>query len=290
MKLKLSCADYTFPLLPHDNVLDLIVMLQFQAVDIGLFGGRSHLRPENVLGDIANSARELVSKTVDRGLEIATVFLIPRDADSLSLATNNPDVKQRQKARDLFLRSLEFTAQCQAAHMSAGAGIHWDEESLEHSLKRDAEEMTWRVEKARDMGITFAIEPHANSLANTPAATLRLVEMAPGLTLALDYAHFTRQGIPDSEVEPLLEFTSHLHVRGANRDRLQAAFRDNTIDFARVLSVLNTLDYQGYMTLEYVWTEWERCNEVDNLSETVLFRDHLKNIKLQEAKRPAAPI
>jgi hypothetical protein len=29
------------------------------------------------------------------------------------------------------------------------------------------------------------------------------------------------------------------------------------------------------MGVEYVWTEWEHCNEVDNLSETVLLRDHL---------------
>ena len=42
MQLKLACADFTFPLLPHDRVLDLIAMLGFEGVDIGLFeGGRT---------------------------------------------------------------------------------------------------------------------------------------------------------------------------------------------------------------------------------------------------------
>ena len=43
MKLKLACADFTFPLLAHDRVLDLIAMLEFDDVDIKLFEKRSHL-------------------------------------------------------------------------------------------------------------------------------------------------------------------------------------------------------------------------------------------------------
>ena len=45
MKTKLACADFAFPLLPHDAVLDLVAALQFEGVDIGLFEGRSHLWP-----------------------------------------------------------------------------------------------------------------------------------------------------------------------------------------------------------------------------------------------------
>ena len=34
--------------------------------------------------------------------------------------------------------------------------------------------------------------------------------------------------------------------------------------------------YQGYLGIEYVWIDWEHCNESDNISETVLFRDFLR--------------
>ena len=44
---KLACADFTFPLLPHDKVLDLIAALELDGVDIGLFEGRSHLWPSS---------------------------------------------------------------------------------------------------------------------------------------------------------------------------------------------------------------------------------------------------
>src|SRR5437870_8238122 len=36
-ELRLACADFTFPLLPHERALDLIAMLDFDGADIGLF-------------------------------------------------------------------------------------------------------------------------------------------------------------------------------------------------------------------------------------------------------------
>ena len=49
MKLNLSCTDFSFPLLPHDAALKVIALLGCRGADIGLFAGRSHLRPENEL-------------------------------------------------------------------------------------------------------------------------------------------------------------------------------------------------------------------------------------------------
>ena len=36
--------------------------------------------------------------------------------------------------------------------------------------------------------------------------------------------------------------------------------------------------YAGYLGIEYVWIDWEHCNEVDNLSETIRFRDYLSGV------------
>jgi len=104
--------------------------------------------------------------------------------------------------------------------------------------------------------------------------------MTPGLTLTLDYGHFTYLGIADAAVEPLLRHSSHFQARGACKSRPQASFKENTIDFARVLRAMKRLKYRGYVALEYVWIEWEHCNEVDNLSETILLRDFLRSVKL----------
>jgi L-ribulose-5-phosphate 3-epimerase UlaE len=78
----------------------------------------------------------------------------------------------------------------------------------------------------------------------------------------------------------LVRHASHFHVRGTCKGRLQASFKENTVNYARVLKVMNQTNYKGYLEIEYVWVDWEHCNETDNVSETILFRDYLKSIKL----------
>ncbi len=43
-----------------------------------------------------------------------------------------------------------------------------------------------------------------------------------------------------------------------------------------VADVMRNTEYSGYVGVEYVWIDREHCNEVDNLSETILFRDFLR--------------
>jgi len=82
------------------------------------------------------------------------------------------------------------------------------------------------------------------------------------------------QGV-DIAVEPLIPYASHFHVRGARKGRLQTSFKENVIDYRRVLEAMKRAGYRGYLGIEYVWIDWEHCNEADNLSETILFRDFL---------------
>ena len=85
-----------------------------------------------------------------------------------------------------------------------------------------------------------------------------------------------QRGIPDAEVAPLIAHASHFHARGARKGRLQARFKENTIDYARIVRAMKETGYRGYIGIEYVWTDWEHCNEVDNLSETILLRDFIR--------------
>jgi sugar phosphate isomerase/epimerase len=274
--LKLACADFTFPLLPHDRALDLIAALDLGGVDVGLFEGRSHLWPSKEFADLDRNAASLARKLSDRGLKPADAFL-QMDPDFVPFAINQLDQARRQKARDWFERTLEYAARLGSPHVTTLPGVYFEaNESKETSWRRSQDELAWRVERAQQHKIIFGVEAHVGSLAPNPTEALRLVEGVPGLTLTLDYTHFTRLGLPDAAAEPLLKHASHFHVRGARQGRLQCNFKDNTIDYARVVKLLTSLRYTGYLGIEYVWIDWEHCNESDNVSETILFRDFLR--------------
>ena len=273
-RLKLACADFSFPLLAHEDSLDLIARLGFEGVDIGLFPDRSHFQPRDYLDDIAGAARALSAMVRDRGLEFADIFL--QNAAALDeMAPNHPDADQRRRWRDLYLRTLEFTTNCGAVHMTTLPGIHFEQESQEDSLRRCSDELAWCVEQAAAVGVIFAVEPHMWSVAPTVELAERLARMTEGLTLTLDYSHYTAQGEPDETIEPLLQCASHFHARAACEGLLQTTLVDNSIDFARVVKAMKQYEYKGFIGVEYVRMETDVVPDVDNLSETILMRDLL---------------
>jgi sugar phosphate isomerase/epimerase len=273
--MRLACADDTFRLFEHDHILELIRMLGLEGVDLCLMQSRSAVRPEDVRADVAGWADRLDKGVRGRGLVVADVFVIPW-TDFRGFAPNHPDPAEREAAAALFRDMLELAARLGSPGMTILPGIDWEGEGHEESLGRAAAELAWRVEEARFRGVRLSIEPHVGSVASTPGRALDLLERTPGLELTLDYSHFVYQGIPEAEVEPLVPYARHCHVRGARKGRMQAPLRESTIDFERMLDVMIENDYDGFLGLEYVWLDWEHCNECDNLSETILLRDRLR--------------
>lgn len=278
MNTKLACSDFTFPLLPHEDALQLVSMLDFDGVDVGLFEERSHLWPSREFEDVRRSARELKKKLDDVGLEPADVFL-QMAMDFVPFAINHPERSRRQKARDWYLKTLEYAAVCGCAHVTTLPGVHYPDETRACSFSRAVDELNWRVALARECGIVFGVEAHVGSLVPRPKSTERLVQAVPGLTLTLDYTHFTKIGLPDSDVEPLMKYASHFHARGARRGRLQTSFDQNVIDYRRVVEAMEASGYRGWLGVEYIWIDWEHCNECDTVSETVRFRDFFRSMK-----------
>jgi sugar phosphate isomerase/epimerase len=271
---RLACGDHSFPLLPHEQVVNLVAGMGLEGLDLGLMGNRSHVRPEVVRTDLAGWSEKLTSRVHGAGLEVADVFVIPW-TDFETMAPNHPDPKQRADARELFTDMLELTARLGAPGMTILPGIEWPD-GFEASMERAAIELAWRVEQARDRGIRFSVEPHLGSLIQTPTRALQLCEMTLGLELTLDYGHFVYQGIPIDEINELIPHSRHLHARASQPGRLQAPLKADTIPWEETVDLLRQADYDGYLAIEYVWVDWEHCNECDNVSETILLRDRLR--------------
>jgi sugar phosphate isomerase/epimerase len=279
MNFKFSCADFSFPLLPHEAALKVIALLGLRGIDLGLFAGRSHLRPETELGRPLRSGERLRRRLKREGLVAADVFL-QLDENFTDHAINHPEAPRRRFAREQFLRTLDYAVAAGSKHVTILPGVGFKSEPRAASLARAAEELAWRVSQAAALKLTVAVEPHVGSIADTPERAGQLTDRVPALGLTLDYAHFTRVGIPDVRIEPLAARATHFHARCARKGRLQSSLRDNAIDFTRALQALHQHQFRGWIALEYVWIDWEHCNEVDVLSETIQLHRHLANLDL----------
>ena len=103
MMLKLAIPDYAFPKLEWEQALRLVRDLGVQAVDIGLFNGRSHLLPEVILSRPSEAADKILSKVRSHELEIADIFGQP-GTSFVQRAVNHPDLTERKMASDFFWR------------------------------------------------------------------------------------------------------------------------------------------------------------------------------------------
>ena len=272
--MRLACGDNAFPLLPLDVAIGLIAQMGFEGFDVTLASNSTHLQPDAVLADMPRWAGWLIEHVGSHGLRFADVMCLPA-VEFKVMAVNSPNPDERERGKAYFRGMLELASRLGAPGVTMLPGVAWPEEDHAVSLRRAGAELERRAVEARQRGLRFSIEPHVGSVCQTPRDVANLCEMAPDLELTLDYSHFIVQGFEPVEVEPLLTRARHVHMRGANRDRLQASFRRSTIDHDRLVDALRAAKYDGFLAIEYLWIEWAHLNEVDVVSETVLLRDCL---------------
>ena len=276
MKPRFSCADFTFPLLSHHKVLALLHLLGFEAVDLGIFEGRSHYSPSQVIADPRGLAKTIKASLDANELRVADVFLQTGEEPPIS-AANDPDSAVRQRNRQWFDSMITFAEGLGCRHLTGLPGVHHTDTPLETDWTLAVEETGWRVQCAKQAGMVYSIEAHVGSILPDPETTLRFLQDVPSLTLTLDYGHFIYEGMSNKSVHPLLKHASHFHARGGAKGQLQSTVKDNTIDFQAVIEGLAAAGYEGYLSMEYVWIDWEGCNRTDNISETLLLRQQLES-------------
>ena len=275
--MKLGCADFTWPLMAHTDVVRHIAMLGFDGIDLGLMEGRTQVQPGMVREDVAGWSGVIGERLAAAGLEAADVFFVP-SFNLTDLAANHPDPAQRDGGHEAFLDLLEFARRIGAPGMTMNGGIPIEGQSTADSLRLSAAELTRRVEAAAAHDIEVRVEASVNSNTPTPEMALELVDAVPGLKLTIDYCHFVYQDIPESDVHPLLEHAAHFQCRGAAPGRMQVNFQENTIDYRGVLERLMAQGYDAYFSIEYVWIDVWDCNRTENTMETIQFRDFVKAV------------
>jgi len=273
-----SCADYTFPLLARSQRFALTQLLGFNYVDIGLFERSSDLRPSELVANPKGFTKQLKQDLENSGLQVSDCFLQIGPEPSIS-AANEPSALVRAHDRETFLRTLDLCAALGCVHLTGLPGVWHDGIAEPEDFALAVDETGWRQHAASAAGVTYAVEAHIGSLCSDIARTRAFVEAVPGLTLTLDYGHFVAEHVPSHEIHALLPFASHIHARGGAPGRLQVPASENTIDFAGMVRGLQAQHYNGFVAIEYVWTDWQQCNRTDNVSETLLLRRLLEDIQ-----------
>lgn len=263
MTARVSCSEFSFPAIPSQaDRIAVVRALGFELVDIALFADDDG----PLVADPSNVVAGLLFALQTQGLSAPDLFYATGGTFE-EIAPNPQDFAIRGRRRLGFAAAAEVTAQLGIRGMTILPGISWpgDPDGAWHCC---VEELGWRVERARTLGVELRIEAHAGSIVALPEQAAQLFAEVPGLRLTLDVSHFELQSIPLERVLPLAPHASHTHVRAAKSGAIQIPWRDNQIDFPTVLAALGTSGYDGAFCVEYrPMAKW-RCDELDALSES----------------------
>jgi sugar phosphate isomerase/epimerase len=266
--MQFSCHTWGFNDLTLPEAMGTIARMGFRYVDIGT-GPHVNIARAAAPATRADAIAEVQGDLEMFNLKVADLYLLlPR--------ISVDDEPKRTQDINVFKALLPFAKSIGAAGITVSAGlIHPVEDTA--AFERAAEALREMVTIAQKIELPVSIEPHLDSMAETPEQALKFVEAVPGLQITLDIAHMVCQRAKPKDMWALLPHTRHVQIRQAKAKRLQTPFDKGGIDLNEVMTALKDAHYNHFLSIEYMQTvDWHGMMKVNSLQECMKMRDALK--------------
>lgn len=267
--MRISVPTWSFPSLELSESATVARAIGYDGIDVGLFYTGA-LDKSLLLG----SPEKVADETTSHGMPLANYYHL--FGDSLEDRTISDPAAFDRNAAD-FEAVLRF---CEAAAIPTVfvlPGVLASGQSEASAFEASSKFLRHAVDAGHARNVQVTIEPHVHSIVESPDATLRLLDMTPGLKLALDHSHFVCLGYTQDEIDALLPHAAHVHLRQARAGRLQERLPHGTINFRLLLSRLAETGYDGWITAEPLHQEYIDAWNVDIITELIGFRDLVRD-------------
>ncbi|MBZ0290452.1 MAG: sugar phosphate isomerase/epimerase [Anaerolineae bacterium] len=264
--LEFACHTWAFNDLTLPEALGTIARLGFRYVDIG---SGANLNTQRAAENPRGAAQEIRDDLEVFNLNISDLYLmLPR----ISLA----DEDKRNREIELFKSLVPFAVALGTPGITLSAGLTHPAED-EEAPDRTIAALREMVKAGKDSRLRISIEPHMDSMAQTPEQALKFIQDVPGLMLTLDWAQLVCQDVFHDDIVKLLPHTAHIQIRQAARAQLQTPFDRGRIDIKKVVKDVLAAEYKGLISVEYMNTPgWHGMVAVNAIQESSRMRDELR--------------
>jgi sugar phosphate isomerase/epimerase len=264
--LEFACHSWAFNDFTLPEALATIARLGFRYADIG---SGANLNTQRAAENPRKAAEEIRTDLDLFNLKISDLYLmLPR----ISL----PEEDKRQREIELFKSLVPFAAALGTPGITLSAGLAHPAED-EEAHDRAVAALREMVKAGKAARLRVSIEPHMDSMAQTPEQALKFINDVPGLTLTLDWAQMVCQDVFHDDILKLLPYTQHIQIRQAARAQLQTPFDRGRIDVKKVVKDILAAGYKGVLSVEYMNTPgWHGMVAVNAIQESARMRDELR--------------
>jgi sugar phosphate isomerase/epimerase len=215
---------------PLEEALRSIGELRFSKFDVAIHEHGGHLKPSEVLADVAAAAARL---RYGPGLAPAA-FSVEIDAPT----------------EDGYHQQLH--AVCRLARISAVPVITLKPAGLETPLETEVERLTRLVRIADGEGLTLAVATLIGTHTQTAESAVDLCQRVPGLGLTLDPSHYTAGPQQGKNYDCVFPYVRHTHLRDTGRgpNQFQVRVGQGEVEYGRIVSQLARYRYKQALSVD----------------------------------------
>ncbi len=226
-----ACSTLCFARYPLDRTLGIICEMEFSKVDVAIQEKGPHLRPSEVVRDMAGAAQQI------------------RIGPSLSPAAFNVEIEAEGEE---FLRQLQ--ALCHLARLAHVTTITLPAAPSGTPIDAEVQRLKKLVHLAESEGVVLTVETRIGTLTEFPAAAVDLCDRVPGLGLTLDPSHYIAGPHQGQNYDRVFPYVRHVHLRDTGRapEKFQVRVGQGEVEYGRIIAQLARHQYERLLTVEIV--------------------------------------
>ena len=211
---------------PLSEVLDRFVDLEFAHVEIDIHESGKHLRPSEVAKDPEK------------------VINICRNTYRLNVVSYSIQIDAQQEEH-----YRQFEACCRLAKATKVVSVTVPSAELGTPFNEEVEHLRRLVSIASVEGIRVGIKSQVERLSQDPDTVAVLCDNAKGLGLTLDPSHYICGPHAGGNIDQLMKYVYHVHLRDTSHDELHVRIGQGKIEYGRLINQLRKVNYDGALSV-----------------------------------------
>jgi sugar phosphate isomerase/epimerase len=216
-----------FPDMPQQDVLDILVDLGFTSIELPIHEqGGGWLKPSEVYADLERSIR-ICHDT--RRLDIAALSL--------------------QLTNDREFYYPHFTSCCKLAKAIKVVTLIVPPSELGTPFNEEIERLRKLVEIASLEGVVVGVRTQIGHMTQDPDTAVVLCDNVKGLRLTLDPSHYITGPHQGGNIDKVMKYVQHVHLRDSTKSKLQVRVGQGEIDYGRLITQLGKVGYDRALSI-----------------------------------------
>ena len=222
-----SASTECLPDLPPLEVLQLLVDLEYTAVELALHETGGWLRPTEVMADLEKAVHAC------------------RDTHRLNIAALSVDIEAT--GEEYY---QQFEAIAKLAKLIKVVTLVVPAAVLGTPFNEEIERLRRLASTAALDGAVVAVKTQVGTMTEDPNTAIVLCDNVKGLRLCLDPSHYITGPNQGADYDKIFPYVQHMHLRDSTKDKLQVRVGQGEVDYGKLLQQLSRVKYDRALCVQ----------------------------------------